>query len=110
MNSNTAPALTSRRLYPGASLSLDGTGSIRMGDMGSAKRLALDLPIDINTACLDDLILVPGIKEATAIKILELRRQSGGRFHRLEELLQIDGIKEKRLRKLQRYLFAGGSE
>lgn len=110
LNSNTSRDLAASRLSPGASISLDGTGSIRMGDMGSAKRLALDLPVDVNTACLDDLILIPGIKEATAIKILELRRQSGGRFHRLEELLQIDGIKEKRLRKLQRHLFAGGSE
>jgi len=110
LSPDTSPALAASRLSPGASLSLDATGRIAMGDMGAAKRLALDLPVDVNTASLEDLILIPGIKEATALKILELRLQSGGRFQRLEELLQIDGIKEKRLRKLQRHLFIGGSE
>ncbi len=71
--------------------------------MGSAKRLALGLPIDINRATMDELIMVPGIGAVTAEKIVFWRKEKGG-FVSLEELKEISGIKDKKLQKLKPYL------
>ncbi len=71
--------------------------------MESAKRLALGLPIDINRATMDELILVPGIGAVTAEKIVLLRKEKGG-FVSLDELKEISGIKDKKLQKLKPYL------
>jgi competence protein ComEA len=66
-------------------------------------RLALGLPIDINGATLEDLMLISGIGEKTAEKIIQLR-QERGHFKRLEELMEVKGIKEKRFQQLKPYL------
>ena len=67
------------------------------------KRLALGIPIDINCSSREELVLVPGIGEKTADKILEQRGLNGS-FRTLEELMLVKGIKEKRLEKLRKYL------
>ena len=74
--------------------------------MSADKRLALGIPIDLNRSSLEDLVLVPGIGEKTAEKIVEERRLNG-MFGTLEELMRVKGIKEKRLEKLRRYLCIG---
>jgi competence protein ComEA len=79
---------------------------ISAGPMSAAKRLALGIPIDINRSSLEELVLVPGIGEKTAEKILE-QRSINGTFRRLDELMLVKGIKEKRLEKLRRYLCIG---
>ncbi len=68
--------------------------------MAAAKRLALGIPIDINRSSLEDLVLVPGIGEKTAEKILE-QRNANGTFRKLDELMLVKGIKEKRFEKLR---------
>ena len=97
--------LPERRLSAGTVVRIDANGRVTLGAMTAAKRLALDLPVDINAATHEDLILIPGVKEKTAAKILALREQSGGRIARMEDLMQIRGIKEKRLAHLKRYLY-----
>ena len=79
---------------------------ISAGPMSAEKRLALGIPIDINRSSLEELVLVPGIGEKTAEKILE-QRSINGTFRRLDELMLVKGIKEKRLEKLRRYLCIG---
>ena len=74
--------------------------------MSADKRLALGIPIDLNRSSFADLVLVPGIGEKTAEKIVEERRFNGA-FVRIEELARVKGIKEKRLEKLRRYLCIG---
>ena len=74
--------------------------------MSADKRLALGIPIDLNRSSFADLVLVPGIGEKTAEKIVEERRLNGA-FVRIEELARVKGIKEKRLEKLRRYLCIG---
>ena len=66
--------------------------------MSADKRLALGIPIDLNRSSLEDLVLVPGIGEKTAAKIVE-ERGLNGTFGNLEELMRVKGIKEKRLEK-----------
>ena len=74
--------------------------------MAAAKRLALGIPIDLNRCGPEELILVPGIGEATAERILEQRGRAG-RFRNLDDLTQVRGIKEKRLERLRPYLCIG---
>jgi DNA uptake protein ComE-like DNA-binding protein len=73
-------------------------------EMPAADRLSLGLPIDINRATEDDLLLIKGIGQATAQKILDLRRQLS-RFKNIRQLMEIKGIKEKRLAQLEKYLY-----
>lgn len=70
------------------------------------KRLALDMPVDINTSTVDDLMLIPGIGEKTAEKIVSYRTGIG-KFRRLEDLKKVKGIKEKRYKKLAKYFYLG---
>ena len=79
---------------------------ISVEPMSADKRLALGIPIDLNRSSFEDLVLVPGIGEKTAGKIVE-ERGINGTFGRLEELMRVKGIKEKRLEKLRRYLCIG---
>ncbi|MBN1473728.1 MAG: helix-hairpin-helix domain-containing protein [Syntrophaceae bacterium] len=78
--------------------------NITFSEMDAAKKLALHIPLDINKANKDDLILINGIGEKTATNIMELREQKV-RFSKIEELMQIRGIKEKRLAVFKKYLY-----
>ncbi len=77
---------------------------IVIGKMDAEKRLALGLPLDINMASLDDLRLVPGIGDGLAIRILNWRKENI-RFEKIEQLMDVNGIKEKKLLRLKRYLY-----
>jgi competence protein ComEA len=70
----------------------------------SSKMLALGMKLDINRATENDLLLVSGIGESTAKKILDLRDKLG-RYKNIEQLTEIKGIKEKKLAKLRKYLY-----
>jgi hypothetical protein len=51
------------------------------------------------------LILINGIGAVTAKKILDLRNKLG-RVRNIEQLMEIKGIKEKKLAGLRKYLYA----
>jgi competence protein ComEA len=99
--------LDSRRLQTGDKVYLTSVGSSppAIGRMTAAQLLALNLPIDINEASFEDLVLVPGIGERTAEQIIALRRTKGS-FRSREELKEIAGIKEKRFDTLKKYFLA----
>jgi competence protein ComEA len=90
----------------GAVLDISGKGMVKTGEMTAARKLALGLRIDINRASKEELVLVPGIGEKTAERIIRLRKQRGA-FRDLSELTSIPGIKEKRLNHLRKYLATG---
>jgi len=81
-------------------------GVLKIMDMSAAKRLALGLPIDLNRATEEELLLVPGIGERTAAQIVRLR-QLRGKFRGLADLTAVPGIKERKLRNLEKYLAVG---
>ncbi|MCX5829644.1 MAG: helix-hairpin-helix domain-containing protein [Deltaproteobacteria bacterium] len=92
-------------LKTGSTLRINGDGQVTQERMKTATRLALNLPIDINRAAFADLLLIPGIGESTARRILDLRQSSGGRISNLGSLMNIKGIKEKRFEQLKGYFY-----
>jgi competence protein ComEA len=78
--------------------------NIVVTQIAAAERLALGMPVDINQITEDELLLITGIGQATAEKILDLRGKLG-RFRNIEQLMEIKGIKEKKLAKIRKYLY-----
>ncbi len=99
-NNTTLTNGTKIKLYP----DLKNHISILMTDMTSAAKISSGLAIDVNKATLDDLILIKGIGPVTAQKIIDLRERLHG-IKDMRQLMAIKGIKEKRLIKIQKYLF-----
>jgi competence protein ComEA len=71
--------------------------------LGAQRRVSLAIPVNINVSTLEDLTCVPGIGPSTAGKILAYRDENGA-FRRLDDLMNVKGIKEKRFEKLRKYL------
>ena len=95
------------KLKDGVSVKLKSEGkqsTVVIEEMTAEQRIALGLPLDINKAALEDLMLVPGIGESTAQKIIDRRREIG-KYGSLEQLTEINGIKERKLIKLSKYLY-----
>ncbi len=57
-------------------------------------------PIDLNTATREDLMILPGIGEKTADRVLALRAESGG-FATVSDLLQVKWLGPARLKRLR---------
>ncbi|MBI4444375.1 MAG: ComEA family DNA-binding protein [Acidobacteria bacterium] len=64
--------------------------------------------IDLNTANLSDLEALPGVGPVTAEKILRFRIKNGP-FKRVEELMNVRGIGERKFRKLKPYITVSSS-
>jgi competence ComEA-like helix-hairpin-helix protein len=60
-------------------------------------------PIDLNVANIKELQELPGVGAVTAQKIIDLRQKSG-RFHRVEDLLAVRGISQKKLDAMRKYI------
>lgn len=59
--------------------------------------------VDINQASMETLQTLPGVGESTAKKILTLRQEQGS-FQYIEDLLNVSGIGEKKLRQMEPYI------
>lgn len=90
------------RLSIGKTVVVESGDRLRIVEMNNANKLALGIPIDINKATLEDLMLINGIGEKTAWQIIQFREKSG-RYHRVEDLMKIHGIKDKKFQKLRSY-------
>ncbi len=60
-------------------------------------------PIDLNLANAKELQELPGVGPVTAQRIIELRAKSG-RFKRVEDLLAVRGISQKKLDAMRPYV------
>jgi competence ComEA-like helix-hairpin-helix protein len=60
-------------------------------------------PIDLNAASIKELVELPGVGKVTAQRILDMRQKSG-RFRRVEDLLAVRGISQKKLDALRPYV------
>ena len=63
--------------------------------------------ININTATVDQLTLLPDIGPKIAQRIIDYREKNGS-FSSVEELLLVEGIGKKRLEELRDYITVGG--
>ena len=96
-----------------------GTGSIRVSAApthslsqtqpstdGSTQPTNLS-PVDLNTATVDELTTLPGIGETLARRIVSYREENGP-FESLGQLLDVEGIGEKKLEDILDYISIGG--
>lgn len=63
-------------------------------------------PININTASCEQLQAIAGIGPVLAQRIVAFRQENGA-FSRVEELLLVEGIGEKRLEKMLEFITTG---
>src|SRR3979490_3408027 len=63
-------------------------------------------PIDLNAANAKELQELPGVGAVTAQRIIDMRQKSG-RFKRVEDLLAIRGISQKKLAACRPYVVIG---
>lgn len=67
-------------------------------------RITVSFPLDINSASVQELMMVRGIGEITANKIVDYRGINGY-FYSMDELLNVDGIGKKKLNALSGYIY-----
>lgn len=77
--------------------------SLLAGNNNNSSNVKLNKKININTAFTADLMLLPGIGEVTAERIIEYREENNG-FKKTDELLKIKGIGEKKFEKLKEFI------
>ncbi len=63
--------------------------------------------VNVNTATLQELQLLPGIGASRAQAMIETRKQRGG-FERVEDLLEVKGIGERSLERLRPHVTLKG--
>ncbi len=59
--------------------------------------------VNLNTATAAELELLPGIGPKTAERIIELR-ETRGKFNNMDELLEVEGMSEKKLEAIKPFL------
>ncbi len=94
-----------QRVISGQSLDIvrNGKGiTIRFGRMPGAALLACGLKMDLNSASLDELRLIPQMRSAIAAAIVERRREKA--WEQVDDLIEIRGVGSKTAQRLQDYL------
>jgi competence protein ComEA len=79
------------------------TDKIKIENLDAGDRINFFLPIDINTATIEDFTLIPGVGEKTAQSIVYYRDKNKG-ITDLQDLIKIRGIGEKKLNRILPYV------
>ncbi len=91
-----------RRLRSGERVVLREDGRLSFGVMDGARLLALGLRIPLNSAAPEDLLVLPGIGDRLAMKIVNFRERNGG-IASYDDLLWIPGLGPGALEVLRRH-------
>lgn len=94
-------ASNGRRLHRGAKA--EGAGSASRGAPGRKRKLPPASPIDVNAAAAAELERLPGIGPSLAARIVAFR-EINGRFTRVDDLLDVAGMSERKLEGLAPYV------
>lgn len=82
-------------------ISADEAGAKMTGESGAPGSDGWeDGLVDINTATKQELITLPGIGESRAESIISYREKNGG-FSRIEDIMEVEGIKEGMFKKMK---------
>ncbi len=81
----------------------DCTVSRESGPLTTRQKYLLGEKVDVNRATFEEVNGLPGISAKVAKAVIEMRAKRG-RFRRPEDLLDVPGIKEKRLKKILPFL------
>jgi DNA uptake protein ComE-like DNA-binding protein len=92
------------KLKTGMKLEIQSANDVTIKEIPSDEKISVGLPIDINRAKEQDLIMIKGIGPVTAQRIVELRKKLNG-IKDIKQLMEIKGIKEKRIKEIQKYLY-----
>ena len=88
----------------GAQISIDrDPARCAVSLMHPAKRLLYFVPFNINTAGIEELVLLPGLGDTTARAILSYREHNGN-FTSLDALMNVPGIGQHTVKKMKAYL------
>jgi competence protein ComEA len=71
--------------------------------MASSKRLVLGVPIKLNQATVEDLVILPRMSKELARRIIEFRH-SQGPYKSLDDLRRVKGVGPKNIRRFSSYL------
>lgn len=98
---------TATPLWNGAAVNLtsqaDGLPRIRVGSITVAECIVLGIPLDLSQMNEADFDRLPGIGPALAKRMVEYRQENGG-ILRINDLNLIDGIGEKKLEAIRKYV------
>ncbi len=76
--------------------------AITVGSIPTAQRMILGIPLDIQTMNKNDFDRLPGIGPVLADRIIQYRQNNGGKL-KLEDLLSVSGIGEKKYSALKKF-------
>jgi competence protein ComEA len=107
LGSDTVEAVGTSPLLNGSAVSLtagvDGSPHITVGCMTVNERMVLRIPLDIAKMSEADFSLLPGIGPSLARRIVMKRQENGGVLH-LNDLATIEGIGEKKMALIRKYV------
>jgi competence protein ComEA len=78
----------------------NGQGAVTVDTIPAPEKIIMGIPLDINTMGVADFNLLPGTGPKTAKRIVEYRQNNGGTMTP-EELLNVEGIGEKKYKILK---------
>ena len=98
-----APATASSQVQPtqepaGETIPVEGDTSSE-----GPQEVLVEKSVNLNTATLEELDLLPGVGPAIAQRIIDYREQNSG-FYDIEEIMEVSGIGEKTFAKLEAYI------
>lgn len=96
--------MLARPLITGETVTVETQERLTLDQMNASERIALGLAIDLNRATVDELMLIDGIGESTAVTIVHFR-ETFGPFKKVSDLTKVSGIKEKKLKRWERYFY-----